>query len=81
MRCIIVANSHRLNLFGFLSGSELREESGDGSVGNYGFWDQRMGLEWTHANIAAWGGNADNITIGGLSAGQLLTNDLLHNVF
>lgn len=50
-------------------------------MGNYGFWDQRMGLEWTHANIAAWGGNADNITIGGLSAGQLLTNDLLHNVF
>ena len=70
VKCVVVAVSYRLNLFGFLASKELRDESGDGSVGNYGFHDQRAGLEWTHQHIAAFGGNPDNITLGGLSAGK-----------
>ena len=67
---IIVAPTYRLNLFGFLAGRELQEaEKHDPAAGNYGLWDQRAALEWVHANIHLFDGNADLITVGGLSAG------------
>ncbi|KAL9108852.1 MAG: hypothetical protein Q9227_006383 [Pyrenula ochraceoflavens] len=66
---IIVAPTYRLNVFGFLTSqaqAELKEEI---APGNYGLWDQRLALEWTYQNIHLFGGNANNITVGGLSAG------------
>ena len=72
IRAVIVLPAYRLNLFGFLASSELlsdAQENDLGTVGNLGFWDQRLALEWIHANIADFGGNKDNITLGGLSAG------------
>lgn len=66
---IIVSPTHRLNLFGFLASPALAELAEDPAPGNYGFWDQRAALEWTAANISHFGGNADNISVGGLSAG------------
>ncbi|KAF5243236.1 hypothetical protein FANTH_8245 [Fusarium anthophilum] len=66
---IIVAPAYRLNLFGFMSFSGLQEDSAAHAPGNYGFWDQRAALEWTYANIAEFGGNPENISLGGLSAG------------
>lgn len=66
---IIVAPAYRLNLFGFLSFSGLQDDDKTHAPGNYGFWDQRAALEWTHANIAEFGGNPENISLGGLSAG------------
>ncbi|KAJ4016460.1 hypothetical protein NW752_003588 [Fusarium irregulare] len=66
---IIVAVAYRLNLFGFMTFSGLQEDDETHAPGNYGFWDQREALEWTHANIADFGGNPDNISLGGLSAG------------
>ncbi|KAM3425153.1 Carboxylic ester hydrolase [Cercospora zeina] len=73
---IIVAPAYRVNVFGFIASSELRDEarSFGEPTGNLGFWDQRLALEWTSRNIAAFGGNAQNITIGGYSAGS-------HSVF
>lgn len=71
MEAIIVMPAYRLNLFGFLSGKELQAEAekvGE-SAGNMGFWDQRAALEWTAKNIAAFGGDQTNITVGGYSAG------------
>ncbi|ANB14637.1 carboxylesterase-lipase family protein [Sugiyamaella lignohabitans] len=65
---IIVAAGYRLNLFGFLSSKELLEE--DKYNSNFGFWDQRMGMEWVYEHIHHFGGNKDNITVGGLSAGS-----------
>ena len=72
IRAIIVLPAYRLNLFGFLASKELLSDAREndlGTVGNLGFWDQRLALEWIHANIADFGGNKDNIALGGLSAG------------
>ncbi|KAI9658134.1 MAG: hypothetical protein M1831_003979 [Alyxoria varia] len=81
-QCIIVCPGYRLNLFGFLASEELLSESGDGSVGNYGFWDQRTALEWTWTHIRAFGGNPDNMTLGGYSAGAYSTfYQLSHDLF
>ncbi|KAF4303176.1 Carboxylesterase type B [Botryosphaeria dothidea] len=69
-RFIIVLPAYRLNLFGFLASRELKAASGGEPVGNLGFWDQRLALEWTHKNISYFGGDAGNITVAGYSAGS-----------
>lgn len=73
LRCstsrIIVVPTYRLNLFGFLAGADLASLAEDHAPGNYGFWDQRAALEWTSKHITHFGGDASNITVGGLSAG------------
>lgn len=63
---------YRLGIFGFLASSELQQEAQSAGLnsGNYGLWDQRLALEWTHANAASFGGNPRNITIGGYSGGS-----------
>lgn len=66
---IIVAPTYRLNVFGFLASKEQDLLKEDEVPGNYGLWDQRMALEWTYNNITLFGGDAENITVGGLSAG------------
>ncbi len=62
--------NYRVGPFGFLAHPELTGEQG-GSSGNYGMMDQRAALEWVRDNIAAFGGNPDNVTIFGESAGGL----------
>ncbi|KAK7700124.1 hypothetical protein SLS64_011142 [Diaporthe eres] len=71
VRCIIIMPMYRLGIFGFLASSELQQEAQffDLRSGNYGLWDQRLALEWTHANVVGFGGNPRNITIGGYSGG------------
>lgn len=68
---ILVCPGYRLNIFGFLSCKELLEESQESA--NFGFWDQRMAIEWTFKNIEKFGGNPTEITVGGLSAGAYST--------
>jgi len=70
-KAIVVMPGYRLNLFGFLASKELQSEAQvDGeNAGNMGFWDQRTALEWTASMISAFGGNRDNITAAGYSAG------------
>ncbi|KAM0098145.1 hypothetical protein ACP6JE_007359 [Aspergillus fumigatus] len=68
---IIVMPAYRLGVFGFLSSSEIEQDAtyvGE-TVGNHGFWDQRLALEWTRDNIALFGGNPSQVTISGYSAG------------
>ncbi|KAG6889754.1 hypothetical protein C0995_014680 [Termitomyces sp. Mi166 len=69
---VYVNIGYRLSAFGFLASNKplLR--------GNYGFKDQWLALEWIRANIAAFGGNPDDIQISGLSAGAHSVHQLLH---
>ncbi|XP_061529233.1 bile salt-activated lipase-like [Phycodurus eques] len=60
---IVVSANYRVGTLGFLS-------SGDARVpGNYGLWDQHAAISWVSRNIAAFGGNPDNVTLFGQSAG------------
>jgi para-nitrobenzyl esterase len=67
---ISVTVNYRLGVFGFLAHPELTRESVHHASGNYGLMDQTEALRWIHKNIAAFGGNPDNITIAGESAGS-----------
>ncbi len=65
---ILVTINYRLGIFGFLSHPELSAEN-DGISGNYGLYDQIAALKWVKNNIAQFGGDPENITIFGQSAG------------
>ncbi len=67
---MVVSMNYRLGIFGFFSHPELTKESGHDASGNYGLLDQVAALRWVHANIAAFGGDPDNVTIFGESAGS-----------
>lgn len=66
---ILVSVNYRVGVFGFLTHPELMEEDPDGCYGNYGMQDQCAALEWVKKNIRAFGGDPENITIFGQSAG------------
>ena len=64
---ILVSLNYRLGMCGFMAHPLLTAESG--TSGNYGFYDQLAAIEWVQQNIAAFGGDSDNITVFGQSAG------------
>ncbi|XP_018588456.1 bile salt-activated lipase-like [Scleropages formosus] len=67
-KVIVVTFNYRVGTMGFLS-------SGDASgPGNYGLWDQHAAIAWVHRNIKAFGGDPNNITIFGESAGAVSVN-------
>jgi para-nitrobenzyl esterase len=66
---VAVSLHYRLGVLGFLSLPELSAEQG-GSSGNYGLMDQIAALKWVHDNIARFGGDPNNVTIAGESAGS-----------
>lgn len=66
---VSVAINYRLNIFGFLCGPEIRQRTSDWSCGNFGIQDQRLAMEWVSKHIAAFGGDANDVTIFGESAG------------
>ncbi len=65
---VVVTINYRLNVFGFLCHPELTAESPEAPA-NFGHLDQQAATRWVKRNIAAFGGDPDNITIGGQSAG------------
>lgn len=67
---IVVTINYRLGVLGYLAHPELSFENG-GVSGNYGLLDQIAALRWINRNIAAFGGDASNVTIAGESAGAL----------
>lgn len=66
---ILVTINYRLGIFGCLAHPELTAEDPDNSSGVYGFMDQRAALMWVQNNIEAFGGDPDNVTLFGQSAG------------
>jgi len=61
---------YRLGIFGYLALDELANESSNHTTGNYGLLDQIKALNWVKNNIEAFGGDVNNITICGESAGS-----------
>ena len=66
---VLVSINYRLGVFGFLTHPELAAESPHGVSGNYGILDQIESLKWIQKNIAQFGGDPNNVTIFGQSAG------------
>lgn len=62
---VVVSMNYRLGAFGFLANTAL------GSTGNEGFQDQQLALRWVHDHIASFGGNPDDVTLAGESAGGI----------
>ena len=67
---VLVTLNYRLGPFGFMAHPALTAESPHGASGNYGLLDKIAALEWVRDNIGAFGGDADNVTIFGQSAGS-----------
>jgi para-nitrobenzyl esterase len=70
-RTVVVTMEYRLNLMGFLAHPALDNEGH--LFGNYGILDQQAVLKWVERNIARFGGDKDNVTVGGQSAGAVDT--------
>ena len=73
--------NYRLGIWGYFAHPELVAEDPAGSTGNYGLLDQIAALQWVRDNIEQFGGDPDNITIfgesaGGHSVGQILASPL-----
>jgi len=66
-KLVVVTFNYRLNLFGFLAHPALDAEGH--AFGNYGIMDMQAALKWVKQNIAAFGGDPGNVTLGGQSAG------------
>jgi para-nitrobenzyl esterase len=66
---IVVTINYRLGILGYMASAALSAESANGVSGNYGFEDQLLALQWVKQNIGAFGGNSNDVTIFGESAG------------
>jgi len=74
---VVVSMNYRLGAFGFFVLPELAAESGKKAAGNYGLLDQVAALRWVQRNIAVFGGNPQNVTIFGESAGSFSVSALM----
>lgn len=74
---IIVTINYRLGRFGTYANPSLSAEQRGGLLANYGMMDQIAALRWIKANAAALGGDPDNVTIFGESAGASSVNFLM----
>jgi para-nitrobenzyl esterase len=73
---VLVTINYRLGVFGFLATSDLNTEA-TGAAGNYGLLDMVAALRWVNSNIAEFGGDPDNVTIFGESAGSSAVSTLM----
>jgi len=74
---VFVSVNYRVNIFGFLAHPDITAENPDGIPGNFGLQDQIAGMKWVKRNISAFGGDPENITIFGQSAGA---GSVMHHI-
>jgi para-nitrobenzyl esterase len=74
---LLVTVNYRLGIFGFFAHPALSAESAHHGSGNYGLMDQILALRWVRENIANFGGDPNNITVFGESAGAIDTGLLM----
>ena len=74
---IVVSMNYRLGIFGFFAHPDLAKESDHNAAGNYGLMDQLAALRWVHENITLFGGDPQNVTIFGESAGSFSVSALM----
>lgn len=74
---VLVTINYRLGRLGFFAHPALSKEFPNEPKGNYGFMDQIAALQWVKKNIAAFGGDPNNVTIFGFSAGGVSVHSLL----
>lgn len=73
---VFVSFNYRLGRFGFFAHPALTA-AGEGPVGNFGLMDQHAALAWVRRNIAAFGGDPDQVTVFGESAGGMSITSLM----
>jgi para-nitrobenzyl esterase len=74
---VIVTFNYRLGGLGFFAHADLAKESGHNASGNYGMMDAIAMLQWVKKNISAFGGDPNNVTIAGESAGANMVGALV----
>jgi para-nitrobenzyl esterase len=74
---MLVTTNYRLGVFGFFAHPELSRASAHHASGNYALLDQIAALQWIHDNIAQFGGDPDNVTVFGQSAGAISISALM----
>jgi para-nitrobenzyl esterase len=74
---VLVAANYRVGRFGFFAFPALSRERPDELKGNYAYMDQIAALQWVKRNIAAFGGDPNNVTIFGFSAGGVSVHSLI----
>lgn len=76
---VVVEVAQRLGVFGYMALPQLDEETGYGASGNWGLMDEMKAIEWIVDNIAGFGGDPTNITVGGQSGGTSKSGALFAN--
>lgn len=74
---VVVTINYRLGPFGYLAHPALSKDDPRGVSGNYGTLDQIASLKWVRDNISAYGGDPNNVTIFGESAGSWSVTELM----
>lgn len=74
---VVVSINYRVGILGYFAHPELTEEAQGGICANFGTTDQIEALRWVRNNISAFGGDPENVTIFGESAGSMSVSQLM----
>ena len=76
---VVVTFNYRVGPFGFLVSPDATSRTDSQAPGNVGLWDQVMVLEWVQDHIRYFGGDPNQVTLAGESAGSISVSALFHS--